>query len=314
MHVSTVKGYDFVGGHWNAGDDGEIAKWFAENKGRFKPGKPFFFFRHEPVASTEPRRSRSNELTEALRAHPDCIAFTGHTLRTFFDERAIWQGGFTSVAVPSMSYTSVPSGYENGSASRRGDAAVGMERIDARERLMQPQGFTVSVWDDRMEVVRYDFSRMMEGAQPWVVPLGAGHGEPFSRRNRVATLPVPQFAEGTSVKTYVTNSDTRNGLWRIFMTLEFPAADASEGRAYDYEARVEFADGRTGAVKRFLSPGFFRLPDEEDRIMRFRFDCMDLPEYGKYRLRVYPRNSLGVYGRPIESKEFESVPGLSKAV
>lgn len=314
MRIRTVKGYDFVSAQWSSGDNAHIAGWLGENADRLKKtGRPFFFFRHCPVPGTEPRYARSDALTEAFRALPDAVVFTGHTHRSFFDERAIWQDGFTAVCVPSMSYTSIPKDYENGSGSRRGDCALGMERIAAREELMQPQGFFVRIYDDRMEIDRYDYSRMTEAAAPWVVPLGPGRDEPFTRARRVASLPVPQFREGDAIKTYVTNSDTRNGHWRIFMTLEFPAATAvKDARAFDYEARVEFTAGGTGAVKRFLSPGFFRLPDEEEKTMRFRFDCMDLPEYGRYRFRVYPRNSFGVYGRPIESKEFESKPGLAK--
>lgn len=315
MRIRTVKGYQFVSAQWHGNDDAEIAAWLGQNSSRLNStGNPFFFFRHYPIPGTGIRSPRSNMLTEAFRSLPDAVVFTGHTHQTFFDERAIWQDGFTSVAIPSMSYTGVPKGYENGSASRRGDEAVGMERIDSRERLLQPQGFFVKVWDDRMEIERYDYSRMKIAASPWVVPLGAGRAEPFALGERIKTLPVPQFPEGAALETYVTNSDTRNALWRIFMTLEFPAAGNETARAYDYEIRVEFADGRTGAVKRFLSPGFYRLPDEDDKVMRFRFDCMDLPERGKYRFAVYPRNSLGVYGRPIVSKVFESKPGREKAV
>ena len=40
---------------------------------------------------------------------------------------------------------------------------------------------------------------------------------------------------------------------------------------------------------------------------------MALPETGKYRFRVYPRNCFGVCGKPIESKVFQSVPGKEKA-
>jgi predicted phosphodiesterase len=313
IRLINVKGYDFVCAHWNNSDDKVIAEWFKENGSKIKKGKPFFFTRHCPIHGTEPRLPQMNGLTEALKAHPDCIAFTGHTHRNLFDERSIWQGGFTAVTVPSMSYSSVPGGYENGSGSRTGTSNQGMERIDARERLLQPQGFFVEIFERKAVINRFDFTRMANVAEPWVIPTGEGRSEPYTREKRFASLPVPQFAEGAELKTYVTNSDTRNARWRIFMTLEFPAANVDGVRAYDYEARVEFSAGGTGAIKRFLSPGFYRPADEEDKIMRFRFDCMDLPEYGKYRFRVYPRNCFGAYGRPIESREYESKPGLSKA-
>ena len=40
---------------------------------------------------------------------------------------------------------------------------------------------------------------------------------------------------------------------------------------------------------------------------------MELPERGKYRLRVYPRNCFGDCGAPISSGVMESKPGKAKS-
>ena len=97
------------------------------------------------------------------------------------------------------------------------------------------------------------------------------------------------------------------------MMLEFPSAKACKGRVFDYEVRAEMEDGSVAVVKRFLSPAFYRLERDEPACQRFAIDAKELPERGKYRLRVYPRNCFGVCGRPIESKVLESKPGREKA-
>ena len=314
----TVKGYDFVCAEWGGcygkgANDQAIADWFAAHAGEFADGKPFFFFRHAPFPNTVPCsdcESKTPVLTDTLRRFPNCIAFSGHTHWTLNDERAIWQEEFTAMSIPSMSYTTIPKGYDNGSDTRKGDSKLGMEKLPSRIDLQESQGYFVSMFDDRMEVERYDFEWMEEAAAPWVVPLGAGRAKPFAYELRKAAVPVPQFAAGSSVKTRVTNMETRNCRWTIFVTLEFPAAVAPDGgRVFDYEVRAELETGAVAATKRYLSPAFYRRRADEAPTVKFRFDAMDLPETGQYRFAVYPRNCFGIAGMPICSRPWESKPG-----
>ena len=97
------------------------------------------------------------------------------------------------------------------------------------------------------------------------------------------------------------------------MMLEFPSAKACKGRVFDYEVRAEMEDGSVAVVKRFLAPAFYRLERDEPACQRFAIDAKELPERGKYRLRVYPRNCFGVCGRPVASAVLESKPGKEKS-
>ena len=97
------------------------------------------------------------------------------------------------------------------------------------------------------------------------------------------------------------------------MMVEFPSAKVRGGRVFDYEVRVEMENGTVAAVKRFLAPAFYRLERDEPAVQRFAIDARDLPEHGRYRLCVYPRNCFGVCGRPIASAMLESKPGKDKA-
>ena len=316
----TVKGYDFISSEWCPGDrkdDMAISRWLAGHAAELRGDKPFFYFRHIPLPGTvcgSPERTKNTTLTDVLRRFPGCIAFTGHTHWTLNDERSIWQEEFTAISVPSLSYTWTPNGYENGDDSRRGDAKADMARLPSRENLEEAQGYFISVYDDRMEVERHDFEHMKEAAAPWIVPLGAGREKPYARMTHAQATPVPQFPSGAEVRAFVTNSDTRNAHWTIFMTLAFPAASARGGRVFDYEICAEMEEGgQVAATKRYLSPAFHKLPEAEPEAVSFRFDAMDLPESGKYRFKVYPRNCFGVRGDPICSRIFESKPGRGKA-
>lgn len=314
-----VKGFDFVSAEWRGlekpENDAETIKWLDAHADEFRGERPFFFFRHAPLAGTVSSsigRPGSVELTDCLRKFPNCIAFNGHTHWTLNDERSIWQEEFTAISVPSMSYTTLPKGYENGQAPANGTCDYSMEKLPARAELREAQGYFVSLYDTRMEVERYDFECMEDAAAPWVVPLGANRAKPYSAAVHSAMTSIPEFPAGARVKTHVTNATTRNDRWTIFMTLEFPAATVQSGRVFDYLVRVECEDGTCAIEKRFLSPGFYRLPKDEHAIMRFRVDTRDVPEKGRYRFRVYPRNCFGGTGRSIESRIFESCPGKDK--
>ena len=315
----TVKGYDFVSAEWKEGKgwEKETNAWFAQNGGTLDPKKPFFYFTHYPIGNTTSCSRRDGRSAypeiEAFKTMPNAVAFSGHCHWTLNDERSIWQGEYTAIAVPSMSYTTIPNGYENGSDKRNGSAKLSMQIIPARQYLKEAQGYLVSVFDDRMEIERRDFTEGVEAAPAWIVTPPAAAASRYSFANSEKRTPVPQFPTGASVKTYVSNFETRNFSWTIMMMLEFPSARACKGRVFDYEVRAEMEDGSVAVVKRFLAPAFYRLERDEPACQRFAIDAKELPERGKYRLRVYPRNCFGVCGRPIESKVLESKPGKEKS-
>ena len=311
----TVKGYDFISAEWNEGKgwSKEAEAWFAQNGSTLDPKKPFFFFTHEPLGGTTSCSMRNGPSISALKKMPNAVAFSGHCHWTLNDERSIWQGEYTAVAVPSMSYTSIPKGYENGSDVRNGKSMLSMPIIPARENLLEAQGYLVSVFDDRMEIERRDFEEGVEAAPAWIVTPPEGPASRYAFENSSKRTPVPQFPKGASVNTYTSNFETRNFSWTIKVMVEFPSAKACKGRVFDYEVRAEMENGTVALTKRFLAPAFYRLESAEPAVQRFAIDARELPENGKYRLRVYPRNCFGAAGNPIQSAVLESKPGKDKA-
>ena len=315
-----VKGFDFVSAEWKeieGGNSAQIIEWFKAHRGELASDRPVFFMRHEPIPGTVSsaiERGGDTALAEFLKGMPNVVSLTGHTHWTLNDERSIWQGGgLTAISIPSMSYSTIPRGYENGSAPRKSDCRLSMSRLPSRDDLVAAQGFFITMRPGVMEVERRDFEDGEEAAPPWIVPMPPSAGRPYAFAEHAKKFAAPSFPAGTVVKTYTTNADRRNGTWSIFLTLEFPAATApGDTRVFDYEARVVMEDGKVAAVKRFLSPGFYRTRRYEPKTLKFRFDGMDLPESGRYRMYVVARNCFGAASAPIVSRSWESFPGKDK--
>ena len=316
----SVNGYDFVSSEYSGAvrsdNDAQMAEWLLAHENELPKDRPFFFFRHEPVGGTVPGASNKPDplkLRDALARFPNCIVFTGHTHWPATDERAIWQDGFTAISVPSMSYSTMIPDYENGHGNRNGKCKASMSVLPARKNLLAAQGYFVSVYNDDIVVERRDFEDGVELAEPWVFPATVEKGRPYSYAEHAKALPVPQFPADASVKVHTVNSERRDGRWAIFMEFKFPAAMAGKVRVLDYEIRAVGLDGTVHAKKRYLSPAFYLPERYEPETVKFLFDGMDLPESGRYRFEIYPRNSFGKTGNPIRSREFESVPGKAKA-
>ena len=316
IRTRTVKGYDFVSAEWNSFD--KFPEWMAENGSRFHGEKPFFFFQHPPVRGTTSDSGGWDDKGAAfgaLKDFPNAIAFTGHTHRPFIDERSIWQGEFTVIATPSLSYASLPPGHENGGGKRDGTSVQAMPMIPCRRDHKGGQGYFVSVYDDRMVVERIDIEEGgVEGAPAWIVPL-VGSEKPYGFKTRAAASVAPRFPADAGLVVSTRNTENRMGKWTIVMDCRFPAALVPEGcRVFDYEIRAVPEDGSEPLVKKFLSPAYPLLAKHEPKTMRFWFDVAKLPQDVDYRLEVRAFNCFGKSSEPIVSGIWHSVPGLEKVV
>ena len=318
----TVNGYDFIGAEWHGYDETPgydlTEDWFAAHGGELDTEKPFFFYLHQPPANTTASSWESAlalKVTKALSAHQNAVAFSGHSHWTLNDERSIWQGEYTAIAVPSLSCTGIMDGYENGADVRNGKSTRAMPALPVRFKMEEPQGLVMSVYDNRMEFERWDFKKMVCTARTWSVPLPlVRESRPYSFEARSAAEPVPQFPEGAKLNLKTRNTETRGGKWAIVMVANFPNANAVEAaRAFDYEIRAVPADGSEPMVKRFLSPAFHKLKEDEPEKLTFWFNVLDLPQDKEYRIEIYPRNCFGVCGRPLVSAPRRGKPGGVRA-
>lgn len=317
IRVRTVKGYDFVSCEWRRCE--RFGEWMKAHADRFRGDKPFFHFQHRPVfETTGDSYSAESDADKggrnALAAFPNAIAITGHSHRSPNDERSIWQGEFTCISTPSMSYTCFEDGHENGDARRNGTAINAMQRMASRLEQSEAQGYLVSVYADRVVVGKLDFQHeeTVSAGPDWVVPLPAAASRPYRFDVRARTLPAPEFPPGAVLSTFTRNTENRQGKWCIVMVCEFPSATMPGGlRVYDYEVRVKLMDGSTALVKRYFSPAFHKLPSDEPTVQKFYFDVAELPQATEYRIEVVPRNCFGTCGAPLVSAVRKGVAGLA---
>ena len=206
-------------------------------------------------------------------------------------------------------------GYENGSDVRNGKTTKAMPLLPVRFNYEEPQGLVVTVFGDRMELERYDFRKFVHTAPTWRVPLPlARESRPYALEPRASRWPVPQFPDGAKLTLFTSNTETRGGKWEIVLVADFPnAAAVDNARAFDYELRAVPTDGSKPVVKRFLSPAFHKLKEDEPARMKFWMNVLDLPQDQEYRIEVYPRNCFGVCGKPLVSAPRRGKPGGAHA-
>ena len=318
FRIRKVKGFSFVSSEYlgNRGSDyRDLGTWIEKNRAALAGGRPFFYFQHQPIGGTTgdgPRKE--DEVFAALKGFPNVIAFTGHTHHPFNDERSIWQGDFTAIAIPSLSYNGYGGKYENGGGPRDGTSTQAMPQVPTRRDQRGGQGFFVSVYDDRMVVERIDVEEdCAEGAPAWVVPLG-GDERPYGFESRAAASVAPRFPTGATLHVATCNTVNRSGKWIIAMDCRFPAAAMPEGeRVYDYEIRAVPKDGSASLVKKFLSPAYAKMAKYEPKTMRFWFDVAELPQGVDYTLEARAFNCFGKASAPLVSGVRRSVPGLAEA-
>ena len=320
VRLRTVKGYDFISAEY-AGEDGrhrpDLGSFFQSYAKRLrkKSHRPFFYFQHLPIKGTtgdSGRRSDGGGVFLMLKMYPNAISFTGHTHRPFVDERQIWQGEFTAIGTPSLSYPTL-SDHENGTAKRDGSATNAMPMIPARRDLEGTQGFFVNVYADRIVVERIDIEAGgVEAAPAWIIPLTGA--KPFAWSEAEKRVPVPSFPAGAGVRCEMRNTENRQGKWTIVMTCDFPSATVPDGwRVFDYEIRAVPKDGSEPLVKLFYSPAYHKLASCEPARQRFWFDVAELPQDKDYVIEVRARNCFEKASAPITAgRVFHGKPGLGK--
>ena len=298
IYLKTVKGYHFIGAHFDnyVGVKG-LKAFLAERRSLLAGDKPFFFFQH-----MHPKDTCSAPWVwgqdwgispEALAEFPNAISFSGHSHTSLTDERVIWQGDFTSVGTASLSY-----------------AVLFGKRENARPMKPEKQGQLMRVYEDAIELERRDFVRD-ELLGVWTIPLPVADDKPYSFKERYQTKPAPFFAQDAKVEVKYEASSKR-------FRLKFPEAvgAATDARAWDYEIAVveQVMDyEKVFDSRRLYSPNAYLAPTRETKPIELTWKLDNLPKGNAFRFRVTAFEAFGHASRPIYSQEFGQ-PEKDKAV
>ena len=215
--VKKVKGYDFVGCHWTNGSccgvdekfTKGLADYYARIGGKLDPQKPFFHIQHPHPRGTvhgDVWGQDDGESVKVLSAYPNAVVFSGHSHASLIDERAIWQGAFTSVGTASLRAVGpggfvcgLDAGYENYKAPRGKETLDALKTTSSICKLDSKQGQLVRVYADHIVFSRRDFVNDTALTDDQVMPLPSAERKPFAFEPRRKVARKPRFASGAEL-------------------------------------------------------------------------------------------------------------------
>jgi hypothetical protein len=310
-----VKGYTFIGSQWSSLNP-QVEAFMNDNAATLDPAKPFFYCQHEHPNGTchkyLAKGANSEEVVRALSKFPNAVAFSGHSHLAISDERAVWQGAFTSIGAGCIHEGSAGFKYDNISAfwhpSGRKNLMASM--ADPKTWGGDAKGGAcelVEVFDDRLVVHRQSVVFGRPIAPSWIVPIPARKGGPmdFGRRvaQRKASGAIPQFADDAAISAkfcpngHELESAAHRGEACTYVT--FPRAKTTGGsRVFDYVVEAS-VDGAKPVVRKLVAAGFAYPETDADIPGECLFSAAEVPADKPVRFTVTPRDCFGLSGKPL---------------
>ena len=305
-----VNGYPFMCAHWcNGGCNGKserftkgLDEFYAGRKEAFDPSIPFFHVQHPHPRGTvhgdKVWGQDDGTTPKILSAHPNAIAFSGHSHISLTDDRAIWQGAFTSVGCATLRNVALsmpgvlfpPGGFENWLTRTKNAAEDDAKKAMALpDRMNCRQGQFVRVYGDRVVFSRREFLTGAPLGDDLVMPLPAAESKPFAFKPRSEKALAPEFPAGAKLTLKREKGRLRGDkkkskrravdVWSI----EIPAATAvRSARASVFKIVATGKDGAKAGVFGIINEGS-RFPATDPRSQapsEFRVACNRLPADG----------------------------------
>ena len=282
----------------------KLDEFFEKHGDELKGEKPFFYVQHHhpegtvfsPFIYASPQGWGSHDCgrsTKYLKNYPNCVAFSGHTHVTMSDERAIWQGEFTSVdasACPGLPFAGVINGRSNAFCDVDPDGT----KFDSETPKV---GQLMCVYDDRIVLKKHEFTYDEDLGEDWEFPWPISRGKPYEYSARAKRAVVPEFPEGTALKRTETEEK---------IILEFPTVRVENAgvRALDYEV---IASGRIEDFTRQIECrrvyskeiGLAEHRDREPVRVVFDKKKLEAEGYKDIKFEVRPCDAWGHKGKAI---------------
>jgi len=345
--VKEVKGYTFLLRNWISILGKEkfgIAKGCVDEKsplpevlarlGDKLRGKPFFYAQHDQIDDTvnsswllrgEKFGNGQDDgfARKCLKGYPNCVAFTGHSHYSLTDEQSIWQGEFTSVNCScARGFAFTNPGRENGFACPDFNRTPPFEMAKFDHNSVR-QGLVMDVFDDRIQLRRFDLTYDQSLGADWIIPVYAGGatvpatGTPkYDIKARAAVAKAPQFTSGDKVTVTKVEKGFRRdkgGFGALDKTdpheqlvVTFPpittAKSPSRGFEFKVTCEMRIADlVQVVQERRVFSPNAYQAESRDTVPCACHFPVRELPQKRKLRFVVTPYDCWGNAGKPITS-------------
>ena len=305
--VRYVKGYPVVVAHWRF--QNKLDKFWPDLKKQFDPSKTFFYVQHPHLSGTvfNGFKADSGVSKKILSAYPTAIALSGHSHRSFTDERALWHDSFVSLAGGSGASVSTfgDRPYENhGNLGLK--KGIPPPRIPHMAEALTTHGLSqvmiLSLYPDTIEIVRHDCGFNESAGPDWILPRGKGNaGQPFGA---VANPGVPQFPADAKVSVAERMGKNRDGGSEAQFVVSFPPAQpcaCSSGRAMEYEVSAQTADGSEIVKEYVLATNYLHPCKDVKGPVECVFGKDSIPQGVKPVWCVKPCNFLHQPGKSIRS-------------
>ena len=278
-----IKGFPYVVIPQFYGREGKV-DWDRFNKmlsaaEKAHPGKPVFVFAHVPPSGTTRSKRGFTDKRRVLNRHPMAVNISGHTHGSMRDERAIWQGEFTSINVGCL---------QNWGGGLPGSAPMRMQNYGA---------VLMEVFANRIVFRRFDVRDRKEYSAdaPWIVPWPFDPATaPYRHELRAAAAKTPEFA--SDAKISVTTG-------KPFKTakIEFPCVSGTV-RPLAYRIEIERSDGDNGWIpfaRRDVYGDFWQREADRSASVSQTVSAAYFTAGAQYRVSVRPRNVWGREGREL---------------
>lgn len=297
--MREVKGYTFVLADW--GSEDAAAGWLAEHAAELPADKPFFYVQHPHLKGTNLSGS-APKTTEALKKHPNAVAFSGHSHYSISLGSQIWQEEFTAIGTGCLQYMWNSAGRDNSWTMEKGQIGHG-----PRASSGGCQGLLMEVYADRIVLERREFLTDKDVGPDWVIPLDGTR--PYSWDKQKARMKPPVFAKDAVVSVNRKMAKNRNGEEELQVQLTFPRplpADGDNGRTVEYEAvafRPEEGEEKPLLVRRAFAEKYFLADEFLAPTGLVCFAASEFPEGVKVRFAVRAMDCWEQKGSPIYGED-----------
>lgn len=313
-----IRGITFIGAQYEWAVKPPIEEFFKAHGHEIDPSKPLIYVQHAHLVNTchgeaaiEGGAVDSGAAGRALSRFPYAVAFSGHSHLPLTDDRAVWQGAFTSIGC--------------GCAGKVATLGNGKRRVNAGDpwgacvtRLMPAipnyfgncAGMVVDLFADHLVIHRQSFAYDESIGVDWTVPLPARTDGPYDFARRLRAGKAPEFAaDATLAFEYCEKAPQTAGTdfrgKKPCYRLTFPSARAVGGsRVCDYEVRAS-VKGREVYRCELFSAGY-HLPERRASVNEELLIGMgDLPDGSAISFVVTPRDCYGSQG-PALTADFKT--------